>query len=98
MFPPFLPNAARTSEAVRLTLLVSASTITIEPFGPNPSYRSSSKLSSDPPFAFSIARSTIAFGTLYVFARSKTIFNALLDSGSGSPCFAATYISRPNLA
>ena len=32
-----LPKAALTSEAVRFTLLVNASTISIEPLGPKPS-------------------------------------------------------------
>ena len=37
-------------------------------------------------------------GTEYVLARSNTKRNAWLDSGLGSPDFAATYISLPNLA
>ena len=40
----------------------------------------------------------IFLGTLYVFARSNTKRKFWLDSGSGSPDFAATYISLPNLA
>ena len=34
----------------------------------------------------------------YVFALSSTNLNAWLDSGSGSPDLAATYISLPNFA
>ena len=49
-------------------------------------------------FALSIALSIIWLGTEYVLARSNTKRNAWLDSGLGSPDFAATYISLPNLA
>src|SRR5919201_5345656 len=94
--PSFLENTCRTSEAVRLRLSVSASTITATPFGPYPSYTTVSKSAAvaSAPVPFAIARSMLSFGIEYERAFSIALASARLFAGSPPPSRAATMIAR----
>src|SRR6266536_3292719 len=98
-FPSFFSKAWRTSEAVRLRLSVSASTITATPLGPKPSYTTVSKAcaSESAPDPRAIARSMLSFGIEYDRAFSIAFCKARFPAGSGPPSFAATMIARESL-
>ena len=94
-FPPCLEKAARTSDAVRLRLSVSASTMMATPQGPYPSYRISSKaVPSSPPAPRLMARSMLSLGMLAARATAMAPRSLGFMAGSARPDLAATVNSR----